>query len=277
MIIFKIVNRITEQTYLGSAKSDVFARWQEYVKAAEAGLDFPLYDDIRQHGEQAFEVLEIDFAESREELQELELYYMVELRARSLKGYKFAPSKLIPAAMLGISQEEWEAANQSAKAVVEEPVEEAPAEPAKDLRNSNLAATIAALRTQQNAPRRRSKAAADTSSPSLGRAKQDAKIEQVSLDAGLDSSLLASLQSAPANTKTSSNSEAVLPTGRARSSTKEKRIREALAKEREAREAAKLAQIEAERDEMATILANINAREKNSRATLRARRQRNGY
>ena len=371
MIIFKITNTKTQQTYIGSTKGDIYSRWQEYVKAAEAGMDFPLYEDIRAHGEVSFEVEEIDFAETREEQQELELYYTIESRARSLKGYKFSTAKVvIPAAQLEL-QEEILAARASmqnrtapiASSVVDDSdaedgrapctevvtpsshaATEATAEITHDdtalvetknaehqqlsdsladllaqtaaqlpdqarasavlniaqqllaiadgqndaspsvepemvaedkaqvLRNSNLAATIAALRVQQSSPKRGGKKAAATTT--VSRAKQDAIIDRSSLNDGLDSSVLTTLKkAAPAAASSSSPATGdTLPTGRARSSVKEKRIREALAKEREARESERLARIEAEKSEMDAILANIAAREKDSRLTLRKRR-----
>ena len=89
MVVFKILNKVTGKNYVGSCRGDIFERWELYARAADAGLDFPLYRDIREHGENQFSITELDFAEDREELKEIELFHTIELSARSLRSYKF--------------------------------------------------------------------------------------------------------------------------------------------------------------------------------------------
>ena len=89
MVVFKILNKVTGKNYVGSCRGDIFERWELYARAADAGLDFPLYKDIREHGESQFSITELDFVEDREELKEIELFHTIELSARSLRSYKF--------------------------------------------------------------------------------------------------------------------------------------------------------------------------------------------
>ncbi|MFT6913834.1 MAG: hypothetical protein ACJAWL_000120 [Motiliproteus sp.] len=89
MVVFKILSKVSGQNYIGSCRSDIDERWQLYLRAAEAGLDFPLYKEIREHGEEQFIVEELDYADDIAELKEMELLHTVELSARSLRSYKF--------------------------------------------------------------------------------------------------------------------------------------------------------------------------------------------
>lgn len=93
MIVFKILNKVSGQHYVGSCRGDIFERWQLYLNAAEAGLDFPLYKEIREHGEAQFTIAELDFAEDISELKEMELLHTIELNARSLRSHKFGLSE----------------------------------------------------------------------------------------------------------------------------------------------------------------------------------------
>ena len=93
MIVFKILNKVSGQHYVGSCRGDIFERWQLYLNAAEAGLDFPLYQEIREHGEAKFTIAELDFAEDISELKEMELLHTIELNARSLRSHKLGLSE----------------------------------------------------------------------------------------------------------------------------------------------------------------------------------------
>ncbi|MEH6648555.1 MAG: GIY-YIG nuclease family protein [Motiliproteus sp.] len=95
MIVFKILSKISGQHYVGSCRGDIFERWQLYLNAAEAGLDFPLYKEIREHGDAQFTIAELDFAEEISELKEMELLHTIELNARSLRGHKFGLSESV--------------------------------------------------------------------------------------------------------------------------------------------------------------------------------------
>ena len=89
VVVFKIFSKASGQHYIGACRGSVDKRWELYLRAAEAGLDFPLYKEIREHGEAQFTIEELDYADDIDELKEMELLHTVELAARSLRNYKF--------------------------------------------------------------------------------------------------------------------------------------------------------------------------------------------
>lgn len=88
MVVFKITNTITGKHYIGTSFNSGFQRFEQYVEAANEGLDFPLYDDIREHDMSAFSVEELFETDDKEELYELEKDYVSIYNGESLRGYK---------------------------------------------------------------------------------------------------------------------------------------------------------------------------------------------
>ncbi|WP_252178956.1 GIY-YIG nuclease family protein [Endozoicomonas sp. 4G] len=96
MIIFTVTNKVTKQIFVGSTRNDLESQWEKMVAAAHQDLDYPLYREIRIHGEDEFTVEEWDRAESREELAELEQDAIHFFGADSLRGYKTSTVKILP-------------------------------------------------------------------------------------------------------------------------------------------------------------------------------------
>ncbi|KEI70855.1 GIY-YIG nuclease family protein [Endozoicomonas elysicola] len=96
MIIFTVTNKTTSQVYVGSTRNDLADQWEKMVAAAEQNLDYPLYQEIRVHGQDGFVVEEWDDVEDRNELNMLEQEAIETLNARSLKGYKTSTVKIQP-------------------------------------------------------------------------------------------------------------------------------------------------------------------------------------
>ncbi|WOG29346.1 hypothetical protein [Endozoicomonas sp. 8E] len=96
MIIFTVTNKVTKQIFVGSTRNDLESQWEKMVAAAHQNMDYPLYREIRIHGEDEFTVEEWDRAESREELAELEQDAIDFFGADSLKGYKTSTVKILP-------------------------------------------------------------------------------------------------------------------------------------------------------------------------------------
>ncbi|BFM48580.1 GIY-YIG nuclease family protein [Marinomonas sp. THO17] len=90
MVVFKITNHITGKHYIGTSFNSGFQRFEQYVEATNEGLDFPLYNDIRAHGVEAFTVEELFDTTDKKELYELESDYLAIYNADSLRGYKIA-------------------------------------------------------------------------------------------------------------------------------------------------------------------------------------------
>ncbi|TPE51961.1 GIY-YIG nuclease family protein [Maribrevibacterium harenarium] len=92
MVVFKITNSITGKHYIGTSFNSGFQRFEQYVEAAEEGLDYPLYEEIRTHGTEAFNIEELYDTSDKEELYELEQDYLAIYNAESLRGYKIGQS-----------------------------------------------------------------------------------------------------------------------------------------------------------------------------------------
>ncbi|SBS33032.1 hypothetical protein MAQ5080_02433 [Marinomonas aquimarina] len=88
MVVFKITNNVTGKHYVGTSFNSGFQRFEQYVEASNEDLDYPLYEEIRTHGVDAFTVEELFETSDKEELYELEQDYIVIYNAESLRGYK---------------------------------------------------------------------------------------------------------------------------------------------------------------------------------------------
>lgn len=90
MVVFKITNNITGKHYIGTSFNSGFQRFEQYIEATNEGLDFPLYNDIRENGIKAFVVEELIETSDKQELYELETDYISIYNGESLRGYKIA-------------------------------------------------------------------------------------------------------------------------------------------------------------------------------------------
>ncbi|MFT2111420.1 GIY-YIG nuclease family protein [Marinomonas sp. 2405UD68-3] len=96
MVVFKITNNKTNKHYIGTSFNSGFQRFEQYVGASNEGLDFPLYDEIREFGADSFSVEELYETEDKEELYELEQDYVSIYNGVSLRGYKIGQSAAKP-------------------------------------------------------------------------------------------------------------------------------------------------------------------------------------
>jgi len=90
LVVFKITNNITGKHYIGTSFNSGFQRFEQYIEATNEGLDFPLYNDIRENGVEAFAVEELFETSDKQELYELETDYISIYNGESLRGYKIA-------------------------------------------------------------------------------------------------------------------------------------------------------------------------------------------
>jgi len=97
LVVFKITNNKTNKHYIGTSFNSGFQRFEQYVEAANEGLDFPLYDEIREFGADSFSVEELYETGDKEELYELEQDYVSIYNGVSLRGYKIGQSSAKPA------------------------------------------------------------------------------------------------------------------------------------------------------------------------------------
>lgn len=76
--IYKITNTKTGKVYIGKTTKSLNDRLQGHINNADKGNNFKLSLAIRKYGKENFIIEPIDFAETREELNEKEIHYIGE-------------------------------------------------------------------------------------------------------------------------------------------------------------------------------------------------------
>jgi hypothetical protein len=94
LIIFTLTNTITQQVYVGMTKDCANERHKQYIAALPFGIKAPLYDDMRQHGVEAFELNECGFAYDMDEARDLMSEAITGLEAISLQNMKTSASSV---------------------------------------------------------------------------------------------------------------------------------------------------------------------------------------
>lgn len=75
MIVYQIKNLINDKVYIGQTIQEDMRRWEEHKSASKKGK-LPLYNSMRKHGINNFEFSILDTAQSLEELNQKEKYYL---------------------------------------------------------------------------------------------------------------------------------------------------------------------------------------------------------
>lgn len=76
MIIYKIINKINKKVYIGQTCESLNRRFYRHKSHARQGTDTHLYRAIRKYGEENFTIEQIDTANSQEELDNKEIYWI---------------------------------------------------------------------------------------------------------------------------------------------------------------------------------------------------------
>lgn len=84
MFIYKVVNKKTGQSYVGQTTRSVNTRWRQHIAQAKI---HGLAEAINQYGEDAFEVETLCECDSKEELNEKELEYILAEDSLFPNGY----------------------------------------------------------------------------------------------------------------------------------------------------------------------------------------------
>mgnify|MGYP000968085759 FL=1 len=79
--IYKITNIKTGKVYIGKTTRSLNDRLQGHINSADKGNNFKLSRAIRKYGKENFIIEPIDFADTREELNEKEVYYISEYKS----------------------------------------------------------------------------------------------------------------------------------------------------------------------------------------------------
>ena len=79
--IYKITNIKTGKVYIGKTTRSLNDRLHGHINSADRGDNFKLSRAIRKYGKENFIIEPIDFAETRDELNEKEVYYINEYKS----------------------------------------------------------------------------------------------------------------------------------------------------------------------------------------------------
>jgi group I intron endonuclease len=86
--VYVIKNQINGKIYVGQTSRGTRRRWVQHVSDCHRGLDLYLYRAMRKYGQENFSIEVIDHAQTREELDSLEHFWVEKLGARdSSVGY----------------------------------------------------------------------------------------------------------------------------------------------------------------------------------------------
>lgn len=89
MVIYKMQNKVNGKVYIGQTRRALDTRIREHVSAAKNGQDCYIGKAIRKYGEDNFDVSIIATADSLDELNELESYYIQKYHS-DINGYNLA-------------------------------------------------------------------------------------------------------------------------------------------------------------------------------------------
>ena len=248
MIVFTITNQNTNEVYVGTARNTAEEKWEQYLSSTHAGLDFPLYNDIRDYGSEAFTVCEWAFADSLEELAALNREAMQTFQGISLRGHKTVNSSVVLA-----PQNIDKAASVSGMVKGRRPIDKKV--------HSEAAKTVFAMRLNG--------VGANATESSVANAKKGAATAKARATKRLGVGAAGPASKAKAKIATKPPK---IANGRTSNADKERRIKAAIAAEKEQRENANRNKVASEADEMAAILARLESRESTSSAYKNRRR-----
>jgi len=80
--IYMITNLVTRKIYVGKSIPGREKRFRRHINDAKNGSNLPLHRSMRKHGFDKFTVCLLDTAKTKEELNELEVFWIKKLRAR---------------------------------------------------------------------------------------------------------------------------------------------------------------------------------------------------
>lgn len=86
MIVYIITNTVTGKRYIGKTVMSLDKRWSRHKARAKSGSKTYLHNSIRKHGSQAFTCNIIQECNTKDELNNLERYYITTYRTRVNEG-----------------------------------------------------------------------------------------------------------------------------------------------------------------------------------------------
>jgi group I intron endonuclease len=90
MIIYRITNNINGKIYIGQTKKALSQRIAEHIKGNAKGNKTPVHRALNKYGLESFTISVIDEADTKEILNEKEIYWIKTLDCKIPKGYNIA-------------------------------------------------------------------------------------------------------------------------------------------------------------------------------------------
>lgn len=87
--IYKITNVLNGMTYVGQTICGIKKRFREHIHSSLSKNTY-LYNAMRKYGKENFTIEEIDIANSLEELNQKEIYWIKKLNTKAPNGYNLA-------------------------------------------------------------------------------------------------------------------------------------------------------------------------------------------
>lgn len=91
MIIYKVTNTMNGMVYIGQTKRSLDTRWKSHCSCVNSKISsFKLQKAIKEFGKESFRVEQIDTAETKEEANEKEVFWIKHFNADT-DGYNTSP------------------------------------------------------------------------------------------------------------------------------------------------------------------------------------------
>jgi group I intron endonuclease len=86
-IIYIATNTVNGKQYVGQTRYSLKIRWQLHLRAIRDGSTSALHQAIRKYGVEAFEIKQLDSAETLKDLNDKEVLHISQLRTLAPGGY----------------------------------------------------------------------------------------------------------------------------------------------------------------------------------------------
>lgn len=260
MIVFSATHKASGRAFVGSCRVDLDFHWAMLLTQAEEGVSGPLYDLLRAEGANSFDVAEYADADNARELSALCREAQEQLQAELIRSVaqRKESSSHFDKSLLDVAEDDsdddldgWLQDRRQQQQKVQQQASESVPEPE--------------TQPQTSVVLRQTKSTEDAA---------DMRALIASIEARRKSQLKSSspAKSARTSVKSSVRKPASVAKGKAESAAaRERRIKAALAEEKASREAAKQRKVADEADEMAALMARLDARTKVAESIRRRR------
>jgi group I intron endonuclease len=87
MIVYLVTNKTNEKQYIGQTVKTLQARWKKHLNSVDAGSSYYFHKAIRKHGKENFCKVVLHVCETKEEMDFVEMFYIVLLNTKAPNGY----------------------------------------------------------------------------------------------------------------------------------------------------------------------------------------------